>query len=131
MKGIEIFFFFLILAIAITGWVFFIVLYDYWKDPRLTPQDDRGWLRATIGLYVGIIFTVLLLLYTFIIGSREYHRKHVVAFQKKMNLGIQSPQNIMQYNQPFQQYNQQFNQPFQQYNQPQQAVQPSYFQFTQ
>lgn len=96
MKPVEIFFFFFILCLAITGWVFFIVFYSYWQNPRLTPEDNRGWLRATLGLYFGIAFTVILLIYTFVIGSREYHRKHVLEFQKKMNVMNTSPQYILQ-----------------------------------
>jgi heme/copper-type cytochrome/quinol oxidase subunit 2 len=86
MSGFEIFLLIMLIAAFITGWVLFIVFYDYWQNPRLTPQDDAGWLRATIGLILGIVSGVGLLFFAFIVGAKEYNKKHAADFKKKLEL---------------------------------------------
>lgn len=86
MNGIEIFILLLLIAAFITGWILFIVFYDYWQNPRLTPQDDAGWLRATVGLILGIASGVGLLIFAFIVGSKEYNKKHAADFKRKLDL---------------------------------------------
>lgn len=86
MNGFEIFLLLTLIAAFITGWILFIVFYSYWQNPRLTPQDDAGWLRATIGLILGITSGALLLLFAFIVGSKEYNKKHAAAFKAKLDL---------------------------------------------
>lgn len=83
MSGFEIFLLVMLIAAFITGWVLFIVFYSYWQSPRLTPQDDAGWLRATIGLILGITAGVGLLIFTFVVGSKEYNKKHAAALKAK------------------------------------------------
>lgn len=70
--------------LGIVGWALFIVFYDDWQTNQYG-DEEGGWWAATIGLYVGIACSALLVIFALVKGAidaRAAARKRAAKLQQ-------------------------------------------------
>ena len=77
------------IVVGIIGWIAFAVFYDSWQSLRLTPEEKREWLYATVALTLGILSLVFLILFALIVGAtyaKAHSKERLASIQQQSRI---------------------------------------------